>query len=159
MGRRISAKRTDSSQIWARNLANGDVAVALYNKDVARRIEPPFAPTSGCPASSWVGGAAAGGYHEACAGDGGDGNVGEFSNLTVSQAQSQCCADAQCAGFSWGADAASPAQTGSGYFKGNANCGFTKSKTYTGYTRASAIPDEPVKRRTRATVGHAPLHV
>ena len=120
------------------------MAVALYNKDVANQIEPPFGPTSGCAADSWVGGEGAGGYYEACAGDGGDGNVGTFSNLTLAQAQSQCCANAQCAGFSWGADKASPVVTGSGYFKGNANCGFTKSKVYTGYTRSSAIPVAPV---------------
>lgn len=33
MGRRLSSSRTEVKQLWARNLANGDVAVGLYNKD------------------------------------------------------------------------------------------------------------------------------
>jgi hypothetical protein len=121
----------DSKQLWARNLANGDVAVALYNKDVGQGIDPPFAPTTDCPADKWVGGEGAGGYYEACGGAGGD--VGTFTNLTVAEAQAKCCGNKLCAGFSYVSNLAT---TGDGFFKGNANCGFTKSSTYTGYVRA-----------------------
>mmetsp|Transcript_59002 Transcript_59002/g.131519 ORF Transcript_59002/g.131519 Transcript_59002/m.131519 type:complete len:176 (-) Transcript_59002:356-883(-) len=36
MGRRRSPSKTDSQQLWSRNLANGDVAVALYNKGLGQ---------------------------------------------------------------------------------------------------------------------------
>ena len=68
-------------------------------------------------------------YYEACGGTGGD--IGSFNNLTVEQAQSQCCANNLCAGFSF--------LSGTGYFKGNANCG-TVSIGDDGYTRTAAIP-------------------
>ena len=32
MGRRLTASSDATTQLWARNLENGDIAVALYNK-------------------------------------------------------------------------------------------------------------------------------
>jgi hypothetical protein len=67
-------------------------------------------------------------YYEACGGSGGD--EGHFVGLTVEQAQSKCCADSGCAGFSF--------KDGAGYFKTNANCGTVSGED--GYTRTAAIP-------------------
>merc|ERR1712025_664624 len=90
MGQRIAV--TDGTELWARNLANGDIAVALYNKGTSPTINPPYAPTEHC--SDWV--HQEGGYYEACGGAAG--NIGTFSGLTASQAQHACCSNPQCAG-------------------------------------------------------------
>ena len=132
MGMRISQGDT-TGQVWARNLANGDVAVALYNDGASKPIVPPFKnDTSTCSSDSsnqtWT--TVTGGYYEACDGSGGD--LGQFSNLTVAQAQKQCCSNSNCAGFSF--------MNGAGYWKANANCGITKAKEFSGYTRTDAIP-------------------
>ena len=124
MGRRLDAE-SSPTQVWARNMANGDVAVALYNAANAPPVLPPYntsAPTS------WT--HTEGGYYEACGGAAG--NLGQFSGLTVAKAQEKCGANADCAGFSF--------EDGAGFFKGNANCGLTKNAEYEGYTRTAAIP-------------------
>ena len=77
-------------QIWARVLANGDVAVALYNKgDSAMPHQPPI-PTGPCP--KWT--ETQHGYYEAAGGPGG--NVGTFSGKTVAEAKAACCANPKC---------------------------------------------------------------
>jgi hypothetical protein len=124
MGRRLDAA-TSSTQIWARNMANGDVAVALYNAATATPVLPPFETGAGV---AWT--HTTKGYYEACGGAAGD--LGEFSGLTVAQAQQKCGANAECAGFSF--------QNGGGFYKGNANCGVTTNDDYDGYTRTAAIP-------------------
>jgi len=126
MGMRVTSESTPQ-QVWSRNLANGDVAVALYNTGGSPPILPPFDNTS-CAVEKWT--KTSGGYYEACGGASGD--LGQFSGLTVEEAQTKCCENSKCAGFSFA--------NGNGYFKGNANCGLTKSDAYEGYTRASAIP-------------------
>lgn len=112
-------------QVWARKLSGGDVAVALYNKGGAS-VQPPI-PTGPC--SSWT--HTTDGYYEACGG--GNGNVGTFSGLTVEQAQAACCKNPKCAGFSYNKAG------GSGYYKGNAMCGLTKSAGYDGYTKPNQV--------------------
>lgn len=118
MGIRLS--NNTATQVWARNLANGDVAVALYNKATAdpTPILPPFDnSTTTCGATdTWT--HTKGAYYEACGGASGD--IGSFSDLTLEEAQAQCCANTNCAGFSF--------DNGSGFFKQNANCG---TLTYT----------------------------
>ena len=77
-------------QIWARVLANGDVAVALYNKgDSAMPHQPPI-PTGPC--TKWT--ETQHGYYEAAGGPGG--NVGTFSGKTVAEAKAACCANPKC---------------------------------------------------------------
>ena len=78
MGLRLSASNSDPQQVWYRELANGDIAVALYNKQ-----GQPQAAITGPPCESWD--AVTGGYYEACGGA--SGNVGSFYGLTVAQAQ------------------------------------------------------------------------
>ena len=124
---------TGTTEIWARNLANGDVAVALYNTGAPTPILPPYSnDTSTCSVSfanlTWQ--KTEGGYYEACGGGAGD--IGEFQQLTVKQAQERCCANVKCAGFSY--------FDGGGFFKQNADCGLTKSASFSGYTRKVAIP-------------------
>jgi hypothetical protein len=65
-------------QVWARVLANGDVAVALYNKGGAP-VAPPITPG---PCLKWA--ETNDSYYEA---DPSTDNVGSFSSLTVAQAQ------------------------------------------------------------------------
>jgi hypothetical protein len=50
MGIRLTSTAA-STQVWARNLANGDVAVALYNKATAQPVQPPFDNSSATCAS------------------------------------------------------------------------------------------------------------
>ena len=112
-------------QVWARVLANGDVAVALYNKgDAAPPKQPPI-PHGNCP--KWT--ATKDGYYEAAGGPAG--NVGSFSGLTVAQAQKACCNNPKCAGFSF--------KGGSGFYKGNALAGFVNDGGYSGYYKPNQI--------------------
>jgi len=129
MGMRIG--KNGPLEIWARNMANGDVAVALYNTGAATPILPPFhngTATCTTGVSDWA--TTTGGYYEACGGA--DGDLGEFQGLTVEQAHSACCSNPKCAGFNF--------NQGNGFYKENANCGITQDKSYVGYTRKSAIP-------------------
>jgi len=129
MGKRLASSGGGSSQVWARNLVDGDVAVGLYAK--APGPAPPFAPTYGCTDDTWV--ATVGEYYQSC--DGQSGNEKAFSGMTPAQAKAACCADAECAGFS-----ISAGTTGSGYFKKDAGCGMTKAAQFNGFTRKAAIP-------------------
>jgi alpha-N-acetylgalactosaminidase len=141
MGMRISNGNTPT-QIWARNLGNGDVAVALYNSGGAKPILPPFRNDSKlCSPKNEPWTKTTGGYYEACGGAGGD--LGQFSNLTVDEAKQKCCSNSMCAGFDY--------NNGNGFWKSNANCGITKAKNYVGYTRSSAIPS-PVTSASDITV-------
>ena len=129
MGLRLDATSSAPTQRWARVLANGDVAVALYNKAGA-----PQPPIPGPPCASWT--VTHGGYYEACGGAAGD--VGTFSSLTRAQAQAACCADLTCAGFSYVPDASNT--TGSGYYKGNLMCGLQKASGLEGYAKPNQVP-------------------
>lgn len=131
MGIRISGDV--AQQLWVRELApspsgKSRAAVGLYNKGGSPPT-PPMPPAGHCP--DWT--HTAGGYYEACGGAAG--NVGTFSGLTVAQAQAACCANTECAGFSF--------SNGAGYYKGNAACGVTTSSSYEGYTKTSQIPLPP----------------
>merc|ERR1711862_915401 len=127
MGIRHPAYTSDSAtQVWYRELANGDVAVALYNK--AGRNHPPI---PGPPCDAWN--KTEGGYLEACGGA--DGNLGSFSGLSLEQAQDACCSNTECAGFSFGG--------GNGYYKKNQDCGKTTNSAYVGYTKPSQMPVPP----------------
>merc|ERR1712048_1178125 len=114
-----------SSQVWFRELENGDIAVGLYNK--ASATHPPI-PAPPCP--EWN--KTSSGYLEACGG--GAGNVGSFSSLTVQEAQDECCKNNKCAGFSYSS------ASGSGYYKGNQDCGKVSNSQYYGYTKPSQMP-------------------
>ena len=63
--------------------------------------------------------------------------MGTFSGKTPAEAQAECCANLQCAGFSFAGDGSGK---GSGYYKGNLNCGFTPASGYEGYAKPSQIP-------------------
>ena len=60
-----------------------------------------------------------------------------FANLTVEEAEAQCCADEECAGFSY-----DPVAKG-GCFKTAPNCGFVNSTQYQGYFRTGYPPPAP----------------
>jgi len=130
MGGRITGDV--NQQVWARELSEGKVAVALYNKGGGAQPLPPI-PTGSCDAWNKTGN----GYLEACGGA--DGNVGTFSGLTVEQAQDACCNNAKCAGFDFNR------ASGSGYYKGDQNCGMTQNAAYDGYTKPSQYPSEDAK--------------
>jgi hypothetical protein len=127
-GLRLNNQSSDGQQVWYRLLADGSVAVGLYNKQGS------VPPIPGPPCSAWA--HTSGGYYEACGG--GAGNVGQFSGLTPDQAQQACCSNLKCAGFSFGKDGSG--STGSGYYKGNAQCGFTPASGYEGWFKPNQIP-------------------
>jgi hypothetical protein len=80
------------------------------------------------------------GYWESCGGA--VGNAGSFSRLVPAAAEAACCANATCAGFSFGCDDASCA-TGSGYYKNNLDCGFVNSAAFQGWAKPSRLPVLP----------------
>jgi len=124
MGARIS--KNEDTQVWSRELSGGHVAVALYNKGGSTPLPP--IPTGSC--DSWN--KTENGYLEACGGA--DGNIGTFSGLTAQQAQATCCENPKCAGFDFNR------ASGSGYYKGNQNCGSSQNSAYDGYTKPSQYP-------------------
>ena len=129
-GLRLTNSSSAPTQVWYRLLADGSVAVGLYNK-----MGTPAPPIPGPPCNEWTHTTA--GYYEACGGSAG--NVGQFSTLTPAQAQAACCSNLQCAGFSFGWD--TPGKTtGSGYYKGNAQCGFTSAAGYEGWFKPNQVP-------------------
>ncbi len=130
MGLRLGNSSSQGQQVWARVLADGGVAVGLYNKGGA--AQPPIPPAP-CPTWQHV----TGGYYEACGGAAGD--VGQYSALTPAQAQAACCANPLCAGLDYTPDGAGSA-TGSGYYKGNAMCGFNRATGYEGWYKAGQVP-------------------
>lgn len=111
--------------MWARNLANGDVAVGLYNK--ASGAPPPAPPIPGPPCTTWV--TTNDSYYEASPSTD---NVGQFSGLTIDQAKAACCSNLHCAGFDF--------KDGSGFYKGNALGGIVKDAGYTGFTKPNQVP-------------------
>lgn len=117
MGLRLDNSSDAPLQRWWRVLANGDVAVGLYNKAGG-------APAAPCPVWNHT----TGGYEECC------GPSTCFSGMTKDAAEAACCADASCAGFSF------DPSTGSGCYKSDTNCGFTNSSVYEGYDKPSFTP-------------------
>jgi alpha-N-acetylgalactosaminidase len=103
------------SQVWYRSLANGDVAVALYNKD----------GSATGPCDSWS--QTEGGYIEACGGK--SGNIKCFSGLSLEEAQDTCCNTNECAGFSFRDD------NGSGCYKRDQDCGKVDDSKYVGFSK------------------------
>ena len=53
----------------------------------------------------------------------------------VAAAQAACCNNPACAAFSYATDG-----SGSGYYKGNAQCGVVKAQGYDGYAKPSQVP-------------------
>ena len=103
------------------------MAVGFYN--YGGRTPPPI-PTGPC--DTWT--HTLGSYYEASGG--GEGNVGEFSDLTPAEAQAACCADPKCAGFS----ISNSGPRGSGFYKRDAQAGLTPNAGYDGYTKPSQVP-------------------
>ena len=57
-----------------------------------------------------------------------------MQSVLLDDAQSTCCSDAECAGFSYDAD------TKSGCYKRNSDCGMTVDVKYNGYFKPSFTP-------------------
>ena len=128
MGIRLS--NNSATQIWARVLANGDVAVALYNKGQAGPGKQP--PIQSCkPGMEWT--HVTGGYYEATGGAAG--NAGSFAGKTAEQAKAECCANPECAGFDF--------SHGGGFFKKNAMAGFTNDASYQGFYKPGQVVKPP----------------
>jgi len=121
MGVRLDNSSAAPQQRWARTLANGDVAVALYNKLGGS------APAAPCP--SWN--VSNNGYWDSSPAGSGGGDC--FVGLSLTAAQAACCADAECAGFSIDA-------SGDGCRKANSAGPFTPSTTYAGYLKPAYAP-------------------
>merc|ERR1711920_1052704 len=125
MGVRLPQFNSHSTTtIWARNLANGDVAVVLYNKGIENAT---------C-SDQWK--RFHGGYWDAC-------RPGEnypnaqpisFTGLELKEAQRQCCAQSNCTGFNYNA------ADGSGNFTSVQGCGWVRSNTSVGFTKIVTPP-------------------
>jgi len=114
------------TQVWFRNLANGDVAVALYNKNGSS--------PSPVPCDTWN--QTDGGYIEACGGK--TGNIECFSGLSLELAQDTCCKNAACAGFSFGA------AKGNGCYKRSQDCGKVDDSKYVGFSKPGGAKGDGV---------------
>lgn len=128
MGIRLPQFHSNSStSIWARNLANGDVAVALYNKGVENT-------TCADATDDWT--VSSGGYWDACRPGENFPNAepAPFHGISLDEAKRRCCGIEQCAGFNY--DAA----TGSGNFTTVQGCGWVRSDTVVGYTKTLTPP-------------------
>ena len=124
MGRRLGPAAAPA-QVWARRLANGDVAVALLNRHGAP-----------APCGAWEVNHT--GYLE-CKG----GCCEPFSNLTLAEAEAACCAlGAECAGLSFPAAAAASGARDSGCFKAALDS-FQPSVAFVGASRAPWPPPAP----------------
>ena len=120
-GLRLENSSSAPTQRWVRVLANGDVAVALYNK----------LGSSGPPAPCTAWNETANGYYDSA--PSGSGGADCFTSLTLDAAKAQCCADPSCAGFSIDA-------SGDGCNKPNSLGPFTPSSTYSGHFKPSFAP-------------------
>ena len=93
-----------------------------YNTGAAIPILPPFnnnTATCNSLSAGWT--VTKDGYYEACGGAAGD--VGQFTNLTMEEAQHQCCLNSKCAGFSYA--------KGSGFYKEvKRNCTYSLPVAY-----------------------------
>lgn len=124
MGLRLSNSSEDATQVWARVLADGGVAVALYNK---------LGGTSPAPCPTWN--VTAKGYYDSL--PVGSGGAQCFTGLSSDQAKAACCAEASCAGFSIDA-------SGAGCYKPNTEAGFFSNAGYTGYFKPNGpTPSSP----------------
>lgn len=119
MGLRLEDSSSAPTQRWAKPLLGGDVAVALVNR---------HGGSVSCPA--WN--VSLDGFPQCCGGC-----CTGFANLTVEEAEAQCCASEECAGFSY-----DPVAKG-GCFKTAPDCGFVNSTQYQGYFRANYPPPVP----------------
>jgi hypothetical protein len=115
-------------QVWARRMANGDVAVALYNKAANLAPSPPIPPP---PCDVWE--HTLNGFYEPAPSN----NIGQFDALSVAAAQDACCKNDACAGFSF---VNSSKGTGSGFYKGQPLSSFYSAAGDDGYTKPSQIP-------------------
>jgi alpha-N-acetylgalactosaminidase len=121
MGLRLENMTGAPQQTWFRALADGGVAVALYNK--LGPLGPP------CPPAAWN--ATAGGYFDSL--PPGSGGAECFDGSSVAAAEATCCASYACAGFSIDA-------SGHGCFKPNADAGFVANGAFSGYFKRAPLP-------------------
>jgi hypothetical protein len=117
MGLRIENSSTAAQQRWFKVLADGSVAVGLYNK---------LGGNSTVPCPRWD--ITTNGYNETA-------NPGAcFNDAQLDAIEAYCCADPTCAGFSFAP------QTGNGCYKYFPLNGFVNSSEYDGYTKPGAKP-------------------
>lgn len=121
MGLRVEGGDATPSQVWARRLADGSVAVAAFNNLGGVAPQPTCAAWNHTP----------GGFFNSCGG-----GLGWFYNASVSAAQARCCENAYCAGILY------DEQTASGTFVVDYNCTFVPSTTFSEYTRVGFQPPE-----------------
>jgi hypothetical protein len=120
MGYRITP--SNATEIWARNITGGAVAVGLYNK-LGNASSPASCPTWNITLD---------GYMEACGGGGGD--IDCFSGEDLETVLAQCCANPVCAGLSYSASSQS------GCMKTNSNCGMVNDTNYMGFEKPNFTP-------------------
>ena len=154
MGLRVSPK--GETEVWARELANGDIAVGLLNKGIGG--------SGGVDNCKWQlissNGTGTGGYNESCGGNSGDNGCADVVNLE--DAKSRCCGmEAECVSVSM-------PKTGHGKacFKKNDDCGWNVDHAYSSLVKLSQGPPQPPAKGTLITAtfkavgwGHATAKV
>lgn len=122
MGLRITPK--NSTEVWARNLSNGDIAVGLLNKGSS--------PSGGVDNCEWK--VYTGGYNESTGG--GAGNAGCTVVSSAEEARATCCGlESQCVSAS-----VPVSGQGEACFKKNDNGGFTVNSGYTSVVKTKQGP-------------------
>ena len=123
MGLRLEPTNAAPQQRWAKPLSDGGVAVALTNR---------HGGAAPCSPTDWT--ITYNGYNETCGGCRG------FNGLTLGEAEAACCADDECAGFSFSNRTGGPGQ---GCYKADHNCGFVNSTQYIGVFKRDFPPPVP----------------
>jgi hypothetical protein len=114
----MALRRTpkNETEVWARELANGDMAVGLLNKGASAQGSP------GIDNCQWK--VLTGGYNESCGGD--SGNSGHMDIHSLEDAKKKCCGlGKSCVSASVPVSGRGPA-----YFKKNDGCGWKVSTKY-----------------------------
>jgi hypothetical protein len=117
MGLRLENSSAAPQQRWVKTLADGSVAVGLYNK---------LGGNSTAPCPKWD--ITTDGYNETA-------NPGAcFNDAQLADVEQTCCSDPTCAGFSFAPT------SGNGCYKQFPLNGFVNSSIYDGYLKPGATP-------------------
>lgn len=138
MGLRISPK--GPTEVWARELANGDMAVGLLNKG-----EASSGGVDNCEWTTYLTNGTGTGYNQSCGGQAGDSGCAHVPS--IAKAKAQCCAmGADCVSVSM-----PKAAQGEACFKKNDDCGWELAAGYSSLVKTKQGPPQPPPKGTRIT--------
>ena len=124
------------TEVWARELANGDLAVGLLNKNGG-------SGAGGVDNCKWK--VLPGGYNESCGGRAG--NIGCSRTITLEDAKKHCCGlGSECASVS-----VPTSGSGESCYKKNDNCGWKKNAAYQSLIKVEQGPPQPPPKGVNIT--------